>query len=117
MAASRVLRNLVLMSRDKEEVLENTQRQLRQKEKECDELQRIQVERLMTSVIAFVITVDWLRCETNCQTLLGGDDIVLSEKRHVVLSICVSWRLKSRKNTPAILQKELLQYILSKKSL
>ena len=26
----------------------------------------IQVERLMTSVIAFVITVDWLRCEANC---------------------------------------------------
>ena len=83
-----------MMSKDKEEVLENTQRQLRQKEKECDELQRIQVERLMTSVIAFVITVDWLRCE-NCQTLLGGHDIVLSEKRRVVLSICVSWRLKS----------------------
>ena len=32
----------------------------------------------MTSVIAFVITVDWLCCEANCQTLLGGDDIVLS---------------------------------------
>ena len=43
----------------------------------------------MTSNIAFVITVDWLRCEANCQTLLGGDDIVLSEKRRVVLSICV----------------------------
>ena len=43
----------------------------------------------MTSVIAFVITVDWLRCEANCQTLLGGDDIVLSEKRRVVLLICV----------------------------
>ena len=27
------------------------------------QLQRIQVECLMTSVIAFVITVDWLRCE------------------------------------------------------
>ena len=49
-------------------------------------IQRIQVERLMTSNIAFVITVDWLRCETNCQTLLGGDDIVLSEKRH--RSVC-----------------------------
>ena len=24
----------------------------------------------MTSVIAFVITVDWLRCEANCQALL-----------------------------------------------
>ena len=34
-------------------------------------LLRIQVERLMTSVIALVITVDWLRCEANCQTLLG----------------------------------------------
>ena len=41
----------------------------------------------MTSVIAFVIRVDWLRCKANCQTLLGGDDIVLSEKRRVVLSI------------------------------
>ena len=41
-------------------------------------IQRNQVERLMTSVIAFVITVDWLRCEANCQTLLGGDDIVSS---------------------------------------
>ena len=50
----------------------------------------------MTSVIAFVITVDWLRCETNCQALLGGDDIVLSGKRGLVLSICMSWRLKSR---------------------
>ena len=50
----------------------------------------------MTSVIAFVITVDWLRCETNCQALLGGDDIVLSGKRRLVLSICMSWRLKSR---------------------
>ena len=50
-------------------------------------LQRIQVKRLMTSVIAFVITVDWLRCEANCQTLQGGDDIVLSEERLVVLSI------------------------------
>ena len=38
MAASRVLRNLAMMLREKEEVLENTQRQLRQKEKECDEL-------------------------------------------------------------------------------
>ena len=37
MAASRVLRNLVMVLREKEEVLENTQRQLRQKE-ECDEL-------------------------------------------------------------------------------
>ena len=35
-------------------------------------LLRIQVERLMTSVIAFVITVDWLCCEANCHTLLGG---------------------------------------------
>ena len=26
----------------------------------------------MTSVIAFVITVAWLRCEANCQTLLRG---------------------------------------------
>ena len=34
----------------------------------------------MMSVIAFVITVDWLRCEANCQALLGGDDIVLSGK-------------------------------------
>ena len=46
-------------------------------------LLRIQVERLMTSVIAFVITVDWLRCEANCQTLLGGGDSVLYEKRRV----------------------------------
>ena len=38
MAASGVLRNLGMMLREKEEVLENTQRQLRQKEKECDEL-------------------------------------------------------------------------------
>ena len=53
--------------------------------------QRIQVERLMLSVIAFVITVDWLHCEANCQTLLGGDDIILSEKRRVVLSMCVLW--------------------------
>ena len=37
----------------------------------------------MTPVVAFVITVDWLRCEANCQTLLGGDDIVMSEKRRV----------------------------------
>ena len=35
-------------------------------------IQRIQVERLMMSVFAFIITVDWLRCEANCQTLLGG---------------------------------------------
>ena len=35
-------------------------------------LQRIQVERLTTSVIAFVITVDWFLCEANWQTLLGG---------------------------------------------
>ena len=38
MAASRDLRDLVTMLREKEEVLEETQRQLRQKEKECDEL-------------------------------------------------------------------------------
>ena len=38
MAASRVLPDLVTMLREKEEVLEETQRQLRQKEKECDEL-------------------------------------------------------------------------------
>ena len=56
----------------------------------------IQVERLMMSVIAFVITVDWLCCEANCQALLGWDDIILSGKRCVVLSICMSWRLKSR---------------------
>ena len=54
-------------------------------------LQGIKVERLMTSVIVFIITVDWLHCKANCQTLLGGDDIVLSEKRRVVLSICMSW--------------------------
>lgn len=35
----------------------------------------------MTSVIAFVIMVDWLHCEANSQTLLGGDDIILHEKR------------------------------------
>ena len=38
MTASRVLCDLVTMLREKEEVLEKTQRQLRQKEKECDEL-------------------------------------------------------------------------------
>ena len=38
MAASRVLRDLVMMLREKEEVLENMRHQLRQKEKECDEL-------------------------------------------------------------------------------
>ena len=38
MAASRVLRSLFLMLREKGEVLENTHRQLRQKEKEYDEL-------------------------------------------------------------------------------
>ena len=38
MAATLVLRNLVMMLREKGEVLENTQRQLRHKEKECDEL-------------------------------------------------------------------------------
>ena len=43
----------------------------------CTNLLRIQVERLMTSVIAFVITVDWLRCEANCPTLLGVDGIDL----------------------------------------
>ena len=32
----------------------------------------IQVERLITSVIVFVITVDGLCCEANCYTLLGG---------------------------------------------
>ena len=40
--------------------------------------------------------VDWLRFEANCQALLGGDDVVLSGKRCNVLSICMSWRLKSR---------------------
>ena len=50
----------------------------------------------MTSVIVFVITVDWLRCEANCQALLGGDDLVLSGKRRLVLSFCTSRRLKSR---------------------
>ena len=38
MAAYRGLYNLDMMLREKEEVLENTKRQLRQKEKECDEL-------------------------------------------------------------------------------
>ena len=38
MAASRVLRNLVMILGEKGEVLENTQRQLRQKEQEWDEL-------------------------------------------------------------------------------
>ena len=37
----------------------------------------------MTSVIVFVLTVDWLCCEANCQTLLAGDDSDLSEERHV----------------------------------
>ena len=54
-------------------------------------LLRIQVECLMTSVIAFVITVDWLRCKANCQALLGWDDIILSGKKRVILSICMSW--------------------------
>ena len=35
-------------------------------------LLRIQVERLMTSVIAFVVTVDSFCFEANCHTLLGG---------------------------------------------
>ena len=69
-------------------------------------LLRIQVERLMTSVIVFVITVDWLPCKANCQALLGWDDIVLSGKRRIVLSICMSWQLKSRQNTTTTLQKE-----------
>ena len=38
MTATRVLRNLVMMLGEKEKVLENTQRQLCHKEKECDEL-------------------------------------------------------------------------------
>ena len=38
MAASLVLRDLVMMLREKEEVLENQRYQLCQKEKECDEL-------------------------------------------------------------------------------
>ena len=38
MAASLVLRDLVMMLREKEEVLENKRYQLCQKEKECDEL-------------------------------------------------------------------------------
>ena len=38
MTTSRVLRNLVMVLREKKGVMENTQRQLRQKEKECDEL-------------------------------------------------------------------------------
>ena len=37
MVTSQVLRDLVMLLREKEEVLENTQRQLRQKEKACDE--------------------------------------------------------------------------------
>ena len=35
----------------------------------------------MTSVISFVIMVDWLRCKANSQMLLGRDDIILQEKR------------------------------------
>ena len=38
MAASLVLRDLVMILTAKEEVLENTRHQLCQKEKECDEL-------------------------------------------------------------------------------
>ena len=38
MRATRVLSNLVMTLREKQLVLENTQRQLRHKEKECDEL-------------------------------------------------------------------------------
>ena len=38
MATSRVLRELVMMLREKDKELENTRRQLRHKEKECDEL-------------------------------------------------------------------------------
>ena len=38
MAASLVLRDLIMMLREKEEVLENKRYQLCQKEKECDEL-------------------------------------------------------------------------------
>ena len=38
MRATRVLSNLVMTLREKQVVLENTQRQLRHKEKECDEL-------------------------------------------------------------------------------
>ena len=38
MRATRVLSNLVMTLREKQVVLENTQRQLRHKKKECDEL-------------------------------------------------------------------------------
>ena len=37
MAASLVLRDLVMILREKEEILENTRHQLCQKENECDE--------------------------------------------------------------------------------
>ena len=38
MATSRILRNWVMMLTEKEGLVENTQRQLRQKEQKCDEL-------------------------------------------------------------------------------
>ena len=36
--------------------------------------QQIQVECLTVSVVAFVVTVDWLHCEAKCQTLPGWND-------------------------------------------
>ena len=48
------------------------------------QIERIQVEGLTVLVVAFVVTVDWLRCEAKYRSLLGGNDDVLSGRKHVV---------------------------------
>ena len=59
MVTSQVLRDLVMLLREKEEVLENTQRQLRQKEKACDEWKE--------QCLALWLDNDSLRCIMLCQ--------------------------------------------------
>ena len=51
-------------------------------------LQRIQVE-CLTVLVTFVVTVDWLRSEAKWQPLLGGNDDVLSGKKHVVARLAI----------------------------
>ena len=65
----------------------------------------------MTSVIAFVITVNWLRCEANCQALLCGDDLYV-----MAIEIKIEYSYYSTKRiTPVyIVEEELMSLEYSK---
>lgn len=68
---------------------------------------KIQVEHLTISVVAFVVKVGWLHCETKFQALLGGNDEVLSKKKGSLPPAATETNQGVKFSTPYQLKSEL----------